>query len=344
MQHATETHKQYQCRHIFTDGRRCASPCLRQEEFCYYHHTTRKPVANPKQRRSRSSTFHLPLPEDRSAIQASIGEVLQRIAANDIDPRRAGLLLYGLQIASLNLPKQQNTQRKARPEPVETVEEITIDPTLGVLAPRAEVETTKRKSTVGELLERMMLSDEAKTAAQEPATIPTLQATADRSDPHESPRRHNVRSNLELMVVGVTSRKRIDCRHVNVARGRSQRNSHRHPENFARQTRLEHSQSISSSQYSQRYSRTTSLPHIGYAECRAFPWEGRKEHLGLKNALLSNRRRIGRNSHMIHRKEQSAPFPSRHQLRLPPFRQVKCQPGPCARLPEDIKLRVIRKE
>jgi hypothetical protein len=82
-----EQHKQYQCRHIFTDGHRCESPCLRQEEFCYYHHTTRRPVANPKQRRSRRSTFHLPLPEDRSAIQASIGEVLQRIAANDTRKR-----------------------------------------------------------------------------------------------------------------------------------------------------------------------------------------------------------------------------------------------------------------
>jgi hypothetical protein len=184
MQHTTETTKQYQCRHIFTDGRRCSSPCLRQEEFCYYHHTTRKPVANPKQRRSRSSTFHLPLPEDRSAIQSSIGEVLQRIASNDIDPRRAGLLLYGLQIASLNLPKQQNTQRNAKPEPVETVEEITIDPTLGVLAPRAEVSTiTKRKSAVTELIERMIQSEEEEEepTPPKPATIPTLQATEDQA-------------------------------------------------------------------------------------------------------------------------------------------------------------------
>jgi hypothetical protein len=183
MQHTIETTKQYQCRHIFTDGRRCSSPCLRQEEFCYYHHTTRKPVANPKQRRSRSSTFHLPLPEDRSAIQSSIGEVLQRIASNDIDPRRAGLLLYGLQIASLNLPKQQNTQRNAKPEPVETVEEITIDPTLGVLAPRAEVSTiSKRKSAVTELIERMIQSEEEEEeepTSPKPATIPTLQATED---------------------------------------------------------------------------------------------------------------------------------------------------------------------
>jgi hypothetical protein len=173
MQHTIETPKQYQCRHIFTDGRRCSSPCLRQEEFCYYHHTTRKPVANPRQRRSRRSTFSLPLPEDRSAIQSSIGEVLQRIASNDIDPRRAGLLLYGLQIASLNLPKPQTTTKAAESQ---TVEEITIDPTLGILAPRAEVsQITNRKSPVAELLERMMLSDE-ETIQQEPANIPTLQA------------------------------------------------------------------------------------------------------------------------------------------------------------------------
>src|SRR5882724_3511921 len=136
----TETPKRFQCRHIFTDGHRCGSACLHHEDFCYYHHTTRRPVANPKQRRSRRSTFHLPLPEDRSAIQASIGEVLQRIASNDIDPRRAGLLLYGLQIASLNLPKPQATQP-------EFVEETTTHPELGTLAPPAEVgKAAQRKS------------------------------------------------------------------------------------------------------------------------------------------------------------------------------------------------------
>ena len=106
---------------IFTDGRRCGSPCLRGEDLCYYHHTTRKPVADATPQDPRS-TFDLPLPEDQSAIQLSIGQVLQRIAANEIDPRRAGLLLYGLQIASLNLPKQppretHNTDSKPHPKP-----------------------------------------------------------------------------------------------------------------------------------------------------------------------------------------------------------------------------------
>jgi hypothetical protein len=54
--------------------------------LCYYHHTTRKPAPHTHTRRSRRTTFELPLPEDRSAIQHSIGQVLQRIAANDIDP------------------------------------------------------------------------------------------------------------------------------------------------------------------------------------------------------------------------------------------------------------------
>src|SRR5438874_3924862 len=196
MQHTTEAPKQYQCRHIFTDGHRCASPCLRQEEFCYYHHTSRRPVADPRQRRTRRSTFNLPLPEDRSAIQASIGEVLQRIAANEIDPRRAGLLLYGLQIASLNLHKPP-AHRNAKPEPVELVEEITTDAELGILAPRAEVsERKERPSVIANLIKKIMESDPPPPCERipqnehqpartpEPATIPTLQATAD--DPHNT--------------------------------------------------------------------------------------------------------------------------------------------------------------
>src|SRR5216683_2157200 len=130
-----DTTKRYQCRHIFTDGHRCGSPCLRHEEFCYYHHTTRRPIENPGDRRRRQAHFDIPLPEDRSAIQCSIGEVLLRIARNEIDPKRAGLLLYGLQIASLNLPPvPKKSTRDTYP-----VEEIVIDPQLGTLAPRIEV-------------------------------------------------------------------------------------------------------------------------------------------------------------------------------------------------------------
>ncbi|HEY6374724.1 MAG TPA: hypothetical protein VIX90_04285, partial [Edaphobacter sp.] len=59
--------KRYQCRHIFTEGRRCGSPSLRHEDFCYYHHTTRRPAPDPRTREDRYA-FDLPLPEDRAAI------------------------------------------------------------------------------------------------------------------------------------------------------------------------------------------------------------------------------------------------------------------------------------
>ena len=122
--------KRYQCRHIFTDGHRCGSPSLRHEAFCYYHHTTCRPIAHP---RDQNHTLDLPLPEDRSAIQQAIGQVLLAIAANTLDPRRAGLLLYGLQIASSNLPRH-SPDHTHPPQ----VEEITTHPEQGLLAPATE--------------------------------------------------------------------------------------------------------------------------------------------------------------------------------------------------------------
>jgi hypothetical protein len=162
--------KRYQCRHIFTDGHRCGSPCLRQEEFCYYHHTTRRPIENPGRRRCRQARFDLPLPEDRGAIQSSIGEVLRRIAGNEIDSKRAGLLLYGLQIASLNLPRATQPSHAAAPlRDAAPVEEIVADPTYGTLAPRAEVAPPeKRTSIIAELFEQFA-RDEAEAAAAEAA-------------------------------------------------------------------------------------------------------------------------------------------------------------------------------
>ena len=158
----------YQCRHIFTDGHRCGSICLRGEPFCYYHHTTRKPA--PRKSLGSHASFDLPLPEDRSAIQSAIGTIIQRIASNDLDPRRAGLLLYALQIASLNLPKQQPQRDEDAPE---QVHEITTDPELGTLAPQTEIE--EKKSSIALLLEEFRKPQ----PQPEPAVLPQIQATAD---------------------------------------------------------------------------------------------------------------------------------------------------------------------
>jgi hypothetical protein len=51
---------------------------------------------------SDTPPLELPAVEDSASIQLALIEVLQALAANQLDPRRAGLLLYGLQVASAN--------------------------------------------------------------------------------------------------------------------------------------------------------------------------------------------------------------------------------------------------
>jgi hypothetical protein len=176
---APDNETRFQCRHIFTDGHRCGSPALRgpegPESFCYYHHNSRRPIQHEPTRKRRQSRFTLPNPcelSDRSGIQASIGEVLRRIASNEIDPRRAGLLLYGLQIASLNLPKSTPREQAAEP-----VSEVTHDAKHGLLAPPAELHANEPKSSVQLLLEQfdntptidLHASAEAPTTTDHPA-------------------------------------------------------------------------------------------------------------------------------------------------------------------------------
>lgn len=191
--HTTEPTR-FQCRHLFTDGRRCGSPCLRNEDFCYYHHTTRGAAANTYGSRRMSRVPHplgvphsrrngvggvvmdeplsLPLPEDRSAIQLSIGLILQHLATGSLEPRRAGILLYGLQIASSNLPKPDP---KARP--TEPVDEIIHHPTHGPLAPAAELGHDEPMGSAERLLMELC-EDDADQNHPEPQTIDLQAASA----------------------------------------------------------------------------------------------------------------------------------------------------------------------
>ncbi len=194
----------YQCRHILTEGRRCGGVCLRNEEFCYFHHTTRRPVENAAARKARLGTFELVMPEDRSAIQLAIGQVLERVASNDLDPRRAGLLLYGLQIASLNLPRPV-----AESANMPFVEEIVHDEVLGPIAPRATVEELVPKS------ESTRLLDELLGEGDYAPVIPEIQAVA-----AAIPR---ATSRQPLMLL--CSRKRRKLSKLRTAAGRSGRGS-----------------------------------------------------------------------------------------------------------------------
>jgi hypothetical protein len=106
----------YECQHIRPSGKKCAAIAIRGHRFCYFHLQSRRghytsitpaeAVANgaivPV---PHSATMTLPILEDRTAVQMVLTEVLRALAANQIDTKRASLLLYGLQIASSNCSK-----------------------------------------------------------------------------------------------------------------------------------------------------------------------------------------------------------------------------------------------
>lgn len=129
-QPVTDPKRRYLCRHVFTEGHRCGSPALRGQSLCYYHGRSRREAGIS----GNTHCFSMPRIDDRATIQLAIYEVLSRVAGGDIEYKRGSTLLYGLQIASANLPRPQ---LKAEQPP--QVEEVTTDCHLGDLAPIAEI-------------------------------------------------------------------------------------------------------------------------------------------------------------------------------------------------------------
>ena len=132
-----------ECRHVLASGRTCNSPALAKSAWCYFHtglhhRQSQRPAAHHSLRRPDGRFAALPAPEgssvqtidygsipvgavhsatwentpldlppveDIESIQLALIDVLQALAANQLDAKRAGLLLYGLQVASANVQK-----------------------------------------------------------------------------------------------------------------------------------------------------------------------------------------------------------------------------------------------
>jgi hypothetical protein len=96
------------CGHILTNGELCNAIPLRDSNFCYWHHKARarrrrhERIGGPISMEANSG-LDLPFLEDSNAIQVTIQEIMQAILDRRIDNKRAGLLLYSLQLASSNI-------------------------------------------------------------------------------------------------------------------------------------------------------------------------------------------------------------------------------------------------
>ena len=107
------------CQHVKVNGTQCGSPALRSRRHCFFHDRIRREQAKIAASASGPRRFELPLLEDANSVQIALMKVIQMLASGTLDHKTAGLILYALQTASVNL-------RSADFE-VEDVSEIVID-------------------------------------------------------------------------------------------------------------------------------------------------------------------------------------------------------------------------
>jgi len=104
------------CQHIRYNGQRCAAPALRGQTLCHFHQRAEDPATYEE----RSLP---PFIEDATSLQVVLMWVIRRLRTDgfhlmeELEYKRAALLLYGLQIACSNL-KNFDAER-ARPEAAE---------------------------------------------------------------------------------------------------------------------------------------------------------------------------------------------------------------------------------
>jgi hypothetical protein len=85
----------------------------------------KKRFASSKEVRPRP-VYSMRLLEDANAVQVALMQVLQRLGCGQMDPKTAGLMLYGLQTASANL---KNTRFEAEKPTDVVIDRNTVDQT-----------------------------------------------------------------------------------------------------------------------------------------------------------------------------------------------------------------------
>lgn len=107
------------CQHIKLNGNRCGSPALRDRKFCHFHEgysPARVDVSTSAQ--FPPAPFYLPVLEDASSIQLAISQVCEHMLHRRLDPKKASVMLYAMQVASSNLARmnrekiEDDSQRK----------------------------------------------------------------------------------------------------------------------------------------------------------------------------------------------------------------------------------------
>lgn len=119
------------CQHIKLSGDRCGASALRDQKFCRFHDYCGMVKVDVSVSAAFPATpFYLPVLEDAASIQYTINQVCEHLLHHRLDAKKAGVMLYAMQIASSNLDRlsecnsgakgnddsQDGSQKKSEPE------------------------------------------------------------------------------------------------------------------------------------------------------------------------------------------------------------------------------------
>jgi len=104
------------CEHTKIDGTPCGSPALPTSRFCFFHDRFREQHITLNQKPSGPAEMVLPVFEDAASIQIALWEVTRLLLTDQIDHKKAGLVLYALQTASSNLARMAKLAKDAAAE------------------------------------------------------------------------------------------------------------------------------------------------------------------------------------------------------------------------------------
>ncbi|MGA8431862.1 MAG: hypothetical protein WB729_18705 [Candidatus Sulfotelmatobacter sp.] len=91
------------CQHIKINGTQCKCPALRRRRLCYFHRRFLEQRARIAADQFAQRPFETPVLEDANSVQMALMQVMQMIAMRRIERKDAGMLLYALQTAAVNM-------------------------------------------------------------------------------------------------------------------------------------------------------------------------------------------------------------------------------------------------
>jgi hypothetical protein len=114
------------CQHVKVNGTQCGSPALRRRRLCFFHVRCQEQRARIAGSHFGQARFVVPVLEDANAVQMALMQVMQLLATGQMEHKTAGLMLYALQTASVNL---RNTEFEARDVTDVVIDRSTVDAT-----------------------------------------------------------------------------------------------------------------------------------------------------------------------------------------------------------------------